>query len=129
MDLQFSNSTDIEVDNDKQVTPIYFRRKVNVNMSFGVKNRKSREYCFDIHKHLLLHISCCNSFMATLAQVINLHTYFLFSISPNNYSLKTITSTHLSVLKMCAQFSSTLLHKQMKKYLLEVLWLWKKDGA
>ena len=98
-------------------------------MSFGVKNRKSREYCFDIHKHLLLHISCCNSFMATLAQVINLHKYFLFSISPNNYSLKTITSTHLSVLKMCAQFSSTLLHKQMKKYLLEVLWLWKKDGA
>jgi len=36
LDLQFSNSTDMEVDHDQQVTPIYFRSKVKVNMTFNV---------------------------------------------------------------------------------------------
>jgi len=52
-----------------------------VYMTVDAKHRNSREYCFAIHKqHLLLHISCCNRFMATLVQVIHLQILFVFDL-------------------------------------------------
>jgi len=36
LDLQFLSSTERKVDHDQKVTQIYFRSKVNVNMTFNV---------------------------------------------------------------------------------------------
>ena len=69
--------------------PNLFQEKGQGQYEIWCKNQNSREYCFDIHKHLLLHISCCNSFMATLTQVINLHKY-LFVFDLENFHQITI---------------------------------------
>ena len=126
LDLQFSNSTDREVDHDQQVIQIYFRSKVKVNMTFNVNisfftNITCCIYLVAICRHLnKILVKLTTQFHGHMHKCTSTQIFRAFFNRPNNYIFKTITSTHESILKIYAHSSSITLHKKSRHILRDI---------